>query len=162
MKDLMDWESMFDVGAAVAKEKAKRAAKAAKYANSEAKLQKEILAYLAKVGFLVIRINSSVQWTEHGSRLTSYRIVNTNGTSGVADAVIMRDRKVYMVEIKTSKGRLSQSQTAFRDLCHLYNIDYIVMRSLADAETFIDILNATPTPEETYAIKRDGQAEETA
>lgn len=139
MTDIMDWESMFDVGLIVAKEKAKRQAKAAKYATSEAKLQKEILAYLAKIGFLVIRINSSVQWTEHGTRLTSYRVVNTNATSGVADSIVMLNKKVYMVEIKTPKGRLSASQTAFRDLCMKHGIDYVVLRSGEEAEIFANL-----------------------
>lgn len=139
MSDIFDWESMFDVGSIVAKEKAKRQAKAAKYATSEAKLQKDILSYLAKVGFLVIRINSSVQWTEHGSRLTSYRVVNSNATSGVADSIVMLNKKVYMVEIKTPKGRLSASQTAFRDLCAKYGIDYVVLRSGEDAEIFANL-----------------------
>lgn len=151
MNDLLDWESMFDVGAAVKATKEAQAAKRAKYDRSEAKLQKDILAYLAKVGFLVIRINSSVQWTDHGSRLTAYRVVNSNATSGVADAIVMLNKRVYMCEIKTPKGRLSASQTAFRDLCVKYGIDYVILRSGKDAEVFAELALRTGGTDGTTA-----------
>jgi len=83
-----------------AKVKAERADKRAKYNRSESKLQKDIFDAIVKNGYLVIRVNSSVHMTEHGTRLASYRIVNTNETAGLSDGIVFHSHGAVFVEIK--------------------------------------------------------------
>jgi hypothetical protein len=82
---------------------------------------------------LVIRINSSVQWTEHGSRLASYRIVNTNATSGLADIVIFANGRSAFLEVKRPKGKVSPSQDKFRQTAATYGMGYHVVTSVDEA-----------------------------
>ena len=143
----MIWEELSDAAAipkALAKRKADAKAKADKYAKSEAKLQKDVAAIFEGAGLLTIRINSSVQWTEHGSRLASYRIVNTNATSGLADIMIMKDGRALFVEVKTPKGRLSESQVKFQATANHYGMHYVVIRSTDEARAIVHIFANTP------------------
>ena len=121
------------MGAALDKLKADQSAKRDKYNRSESKLQKDIFRAIADRGYLVIRINSSVQMTEHGTRLASYRIVNTNETAGLADGIVFKNAVAVFVEIKKPGGRLSEKQRKFMDTCERYGMTYIVVDSVDKA-----------------------------
>ena len=134
------WEDMFDeklqakrMMDAIAKQKADAKAKRDKYNRSEAKLQKDICDALVDANVLVIRFNSSVQWTEHGSRLAAYRIVNTNATSGLSDIVIFANGRSAFLEVKRPKGRLSESQVKFSELAKRHGMTYHVVTSVDEA-----------------------------
>ena len=117
-----------------AKLKAERADKRAKYNRSESKLQKDIFDAIVALGYLVIRVNSSVHMTEHGTRLASYRIVNTNETAGLSDGIVFWAGKAVFVEIKKPGGRLSEKQRKFMDTCKRYGMDYVVLDSVDKAK----------------------------
>ena len=57
--------------------------------------------------------------------------------NGVPDFVFISKDKTLFVEIKTEKGRLSESQIYFRDWCVDEKIDYYIARSV---EEVVDIL----------------------
>lgn len=57
--------------------------------------------------------------------------------NGVPDFVFISKDKTLFIEIKTEKGRLSESQIYFRDWCVDEQIDYYVARSV---EEVTDIL----------------------
>lgn len=136
----MSWEDMFDdshLQAALDKRKAEQKAKADKYAKSESKLQKDVAKVFEDAGLLTIRINSSVQWTEHGTRLASYRIVNTNATAGLADIIVMYDGRAAFVEVKTPTGRQSATQVKFAETAARFGMVYVIVRSLDDARMFV-------------------------
>ena len=57
--------------------------------------------------------------------------------NGVPDFVFISKNKALFIELKTEKGRLSESQIYFRDWCTDEQIDYYVARSV---EEVTDIL----------------------
>jgi Na+-translocating ferredoxin:NAD+ oxidoreductase RnfG subunit len=116
-----------------AKVKAERADKRAKYNRSESKLQKDIFDAIVRNGYLVVRVNSSVHMTEHGTRLASYRIVNTNETAGLSDGIVFHSHGAVFVEIKKPGGRLSEKQRKFMDTCERYMMPYVVIDSVEKA-----------------------------
>ena len=60
--------------------------------------------------------------------------------NGVPDLVFISKDKTVFIELKTEKGRLSESQIYFRDWCIDEKIDYYVARSV---EEVTDILQRT-------------------
>ncbi len=116
-----------------AKVKAERADKRAKYNRSESKLQKDIFDAIVRNGYLVVRVNSSVHMTEHGTRLASYRIVNTNETAGLSDGIVFHSHGAVFVEIKKPGGRLSEKQRKFMETCERYMMPYVVIDSVEKA-----------------------------
>lgn len=120
-----------------------RAKKAAAIARRKAgkiperEVQKAIASQLELLGYMVIRVNSSVQTMEHGTRLSAYRVVNINATSGHADLAVYRDGRAWMLEVKTQVGRTSPSQHKFSDCCLRYGVPYAVVRSVTEAVDFV-------------------------
>lgn len=120
--------------------KAKKAAKAARRKAGqipESEVQKSIAKQLELLGYMVVRVNSSTSFTEHGTRLSAYRVVNINATAGHADLAVYKDGRVWMLEVKTATGRVSPTQTKFSDCCLRYGVPYAVVRSVDDAVTFV-------------------------
>lgn len=120
-----------------------RADKAAKIARRKAgkiperEVQKAIATQLELLGYMVIRVNSSVQTMEHGTRLSAYRVVNINATSGHADLAVYRDGRAWMLEVKTATGKTSPSQHKFSECCLRYGVPYAVVRSVTEAVEFV-------------------------
>lgn len=55
--------------------------------------------------------------------------------AGVADIVILRNPGLCaMIEVKTAKGSLSNSQKAFRDWCAANGFPYAVVRGIGDVQ----------------------------
>ena len=120
-----------------------RADKAARIARRKAgkiperEVQKAIATQLELLGYMVIRVNSSVQTMEHGTRLSAYRVVNINATSGHADLAVYRDGRAWMFEVKTATGKTSPSQHKFSECCLRYGVPYAVVRSVTEAVEFV-------------------------
>ena len=57
--------------------------------------------------------------------------------AGVADLIVLAERKVLFVEMKTAKGRQSQRQREFERKVSALGFAYVVCRSLADFSTTI-------------------------
>lgn len=114
------------------------AAKGQKRPLLEHQVQKQIASALENDGFMVIRVNSSTQIAESGTRLSSYRVVNINATSGHADLVVYRQGRVWMLEIKRDKrGKKSESQERFAACCKRYGVPYAVVTTTDEARNFI-------------------------
>jgi Holliday junction resolvase len=97
-----------------------------------------IASELEKDGFMVIRINSSTQIAESGTRLSSYRVTNINATAGHADLVVYRNGKAWMLEVKRDKrGKKSESQERFASCCRRYGVPYSIVTCADDARNFI-------------------------
>lgn len=56
---------------------------------------------------------------------------------GIPDLLVMRNGRVWFIEVKTSKGRLSPYQERFKMMCEYYGVPYIVIRSLDEAQELI-------------------------
>lgn len=108
----------------------------------EQDIQRNIAGGLEKLGFLVVRINSSTMEAESGTRLSSYRVTNINATAGHSDLVVYRNGKAVFLEVKRpeTRNRLSESQVRFRDCCHRYGMVYAVVTSLDDAIKALEII----------------------
>jgi hypothetical protein len=108
----------------------------------EQDIQRNIAGGLEKLGFLVVRINSSTMVAESGTRLSSYRITNINATAGHSDLVVYRNGKAVFLEVKRpeTRNRLSESQVRFRDCCHRYGMIYLVVTSLDEAVKALEII----------------------
>lgn len=68
---------------------------------------------------------------------------------GVADLTIIRPGGLaYFLELKAPKGRLSEDQRAFRDLCEANGTPYAVAASSAEVESILGKWGClrTPTP----------------
>jgi len=106
----------------------------------EHEIQRNIASELEKDGFMVIRINSSTQIAESGTRLSSYRVVNINATAGHADLVVYKNGRVWMLEVKRDKrGKQSESQVRFASCCKRYGVPYAVVTCADDARYFINL-----------------------
>lgn len=99
----------------------------------ERDIQKAICDELELYGYMVVRVNSSTSITEHGTRLSAYRVVNINATSGHADLAVYKNGMVWMLEVKTPTGKASPSQTRYADCCRRYGVPYHIVRSPYEA-----------------------------
>lgn len=120
-------------------EKAERRAKAAAKRRGEGpppkehEIQTAISKALEAAGYMVIRVNSSTSLTTHGSRLSAYRVVNINATSGHADLAVYKRGRVWMLEVKRPGGKPSETQVRFAECCNRYGVPYHVVTSPEDA-----------------------------
>lgn len=136
--DDLDWDAkeheMLD---AIRAKKALAIAKRKAGKIPEREVQKAIASQLELLGYMVVRVNSSVHNTEHGSRLAAYRVVNINATSGHADLAVYRDGRAWMLEVKAQGGSMSPSQHKFSDCCLRYGVPYAVVKSVGEAVDFV-------------------------
>ena len=92
----------------------------------ESDIQRAIRDYLRLMGWFV--------WHNLQS-LGSYR--------GLADLTAVKDGTVLFIEVKTSKGRLTQHQERFRDHLTQAGGHYVVARSIDDVEEAIKRLGGS-------------------
>lgn len=86
----------------------------------ESEIQSQIRDYLRFNGWFCIKIHQS---------LGSYK--------GIADLYCLHDGKELWIEVKTSKGKLSEYQIKFRDDIGRNGGNYIVARSLEDVREYL-------------------------
>ena len=114
------------------------AARGQKRPLKEQDVQRIIASGLENDGYMVIRVNSSTMIAESGTRMSAYRVVNINATSGHADLVVYKSGRVWMLEIKRDrKGKQSESQLRFEQCCQRYGVPYAVVTSLDEAREFL-------------------------
>lgn len=63
--------------------------------------------------------------------------IYTSG-KGIPDLLVMKNGKVWFVEIKTPKGKLSPQQEIMKMMCEFYDVPYIVIRSVEEAQEVIE------------------------
>jgi len=125
-----DWTSVENAN--IAKLKQRRASKGL----SEGALQRRIADALIKLGYLVVRYNSSMHYTQRGTPLSAIRVLNTNATAGHPDLVVYRNGKATFVEIKTQTGKQSRTQKTFQSLAASHGMEYVIFRSVDEAITW--------------------------
>ena len=97
------------------------------YNHEETQLQNAIRLELSRAG-IVIRNNV-------GTFLTVYGMPIVIGLPGMADLTLFaRGGKTIFIEVKTRSGRLSAAQKQFRDRVSELGFEYIVIRSVEEAE----------------------------
>ena len=95
--------------------------------HEETQLQNAIRLKLSAYG-LTVRNNV-------GTFLTVYGMPIVIGVPGMADLTLFaRGGKTIFIEVKTRSGRLSAAQKQFRDRVSELGFEYIVIRSVEEAE----------------------------
>jgi Holliday junction resolvase len=91
---------------------------------TERSLQNAIVKALDLLGFLVIHIPN---------QYSKGRVRDAGFVSGAPDLIVLKDGKVFFLEIKTQTGRVRASQKLFAERLRRQGFDYFVIRSLDDA-----------------------------
>ena len=93
----------------------------------ESEIQSAILQYLGYRNHFFFRCNTGAYRTEHGSFIRY-------GTPGAPDIVVVANGTMIGIEVKTSKGVLSEDQAAFGEKLKAAGGIYIVARSIDDVQ----------------------------
>lgn len=104
--------------------------------NEESRIQDAIAKYLNKLGWLVVRINSSMLRVDNRV-LRSYLIYGLGISSGMPDLIAYKGEKYLLLEVKTKKGRLSANQKRVKEYAHQKWVNYHVVRSVEDVEVLL-------------------------
>jgi len=86
--------------------------------KKESSIQRQLLQALASEGIFAFKVMSA-------------------SVRGVADVCAMHQGKVYFIEVKTSKGRLTAHQEWFASKCRMNGVQYIVCRCKEDIDEII-------------------------
>ena len=104
----------------------------------EAVIQDAIMKALNLMGYVVIRINSSVlRSIQTDMPVKSYLIYGLGKSSGMSDLLILRNDKAWVLEVKVSKGRLNENQKDVKKYFATKGVIYYVVHSAQEA---IDIV----------------------
>ena len=127
--------------------------KTSKIELPESTIQGQIIKYLLLNKYMVIRTNSFCGWVSNTSPkgvigkaryVVSYLIhgikyKKTNSKScGKPDLEVMKDGKMFYIETKTEKGRLSDEQKEFKAFAEKHGMTVLVARDLQDLIDYLD------------------------
>ena len=121
----------------------------------EADIQRDVIDLCAKLGYLVVRVNSFAGATgedAHDNRfvggsgkqgsgkrfMRAYHVANINASAGHSDLVIYKDGRAWFLEVKRPGGELSAAQERFREACVRYGMSYHVVRSVDEARAVLE------------------------
>lgn len=100
----------------------------------ESEIQNAICDYLALRGYFFWRQNTAaVSYMKYGER--RFRSMPKHNMNGVPDIIVIGvqgDGRFMGLEVKGPKGKLSEAQLDFGELCAVAGADYRVVRSLDD------------------------------
>ena len=101
--------------------------------NEETKIQNTIQVHLNKIG-ITFRANVGTFQTKTGRR------VSTGLPNGFPDLFGFRksDGRIFFIEVKTNKGKLSKNQIKMRDMLLKHPVIYGVARSKEDAIAIVE------------------------
>ncbi|MFA7327808.1 MAG: hypothetical protein WC121_14160 [Candidatus Kapaibacterium sp.] len=103
--------------------------------SPESILQDAIIRHFLDKGFMVIRHNSFMQFSEQsGTPMRAYILSNTGGSAGLADVSVGKDGKLVYIEVKTGYNKQSEPQKKFEGVCNKFNMPYCVAYSVEQAE----------------------------
>ena len=100
--------------------------------NEEHRIQQAIVKYLRYSGYFVFAVPNG------GNRdaRTGKMLKDEGALAGVADLIIVMPNEVFFVEIKTDKGKQSESQQHFQNEVIKRGHNYYIWRSVDDAVKF--------------------------
>ena len=107
--------------------------------ETEAEIQSQIIQILMLKKYVVVRINSGMRMI--GKRvLRFYHIANNGSSSGFPDLIAIKNNKIVMVEVKTSTGKLRQSQEEFINLAEKHGNTILVASSWEEVLKHIEAI----------------------
>lgn len=102
-----------------------------RYNNPEGQIQLQIIRYLKSLGFAVGKTRTmGVRNPEGGYRLDPYTF------RGFPDLTAFVPELLF-IEVKAERGRFTEYQRDFQELCEKAGITYIVARSIEDVEEYL-------------------------
>ncbi len=100
---------------------------------SEAEVQRAVIRRLVAGGWLTVRINGGGGWDKAGNLIRTYIIATLNAISGFPDVLALkgdvRGGRFLLIEVKTAKGTLTDSQKRFALFAKKFGITVHVVRS---------------------------------
>ena len=95
----------------------------------ESDVLKDCINLLMENDFLVVRLNSGA--VKNGNRFISfYQIMNNHKSSGLPDLFAIKNNSVLLIEIKSTKGKLRETQNEFIKLASKFNINILVVSNI--------------------------------
>ena len=89
--------------------------------SSEKNIMQEIMWQLKSKGWLVLRLPPSIY-----------------SSKGIPDLIALKGKKYLLIEVKSPKGKLSNSQKMFSLLMEDIKGNYLVARSYKDVEDYME------------------------
>lgn len=99
--------------------------------NEEQQIQDAIAKHLLKDGWIVVRLNSGFIATGR-TPFRSYLLYGLGISAGMPDLLAFKENRTRFLEVKTAKGRLSQSQKKVKEYFAKHNLEYEVVRGVED------------------------------
>lgn len=109
-----------------------------KIKQSEHNTQMAIGKILLLKKWLVVRINSGAIKIDNVRFVRFYTIMNNGKSAGLPDLIAFKGSQYLLIEVKRSKGKLSDSQKSFIELANNYNIQVVIADNW---EIVYDIVN---------------------
>ena len=108
--------------------------------NSETRLQIAIMEYLDLV---LPKSARAFHFHQNGRDKKQQALLTRMGVkAGLHDVGIIRSAgRIYLIEVKAPKGRLTLSQVAFHAWCRQWGIPHCVARSIEDVRDFLEAEN---------------------
>jgi len=100
--------------------------------HEESIIQSQIVSALSISGIFVFMVPNDAAGKI--SKARACRLKACGLRAGISDLILIgADCRAYFMEVKTPTGRLSESQSRFRDLCEKKAWPYSVVRSVEEA-----------------------------
>lgn len=98
--------------------------------RSESDVQSAIIDALRKFGWMVVRINSG-SFREKERYIKTYHIFGSSTpNAGFPDLLAMKNERTLFLEVKNSKGKVTDAQQEFRSMAADYGVTTHVVRSV--------------------------------
>jgi type IV secretory pathway VirB9-like protein len=69
---------------------------------------------------------------------TGAKIKKMGGKRGIADLILIYDKRTIYLEIKTEKGKQSKEQKEFQEICKKNNQPYFVVRNVDEVAKIVN------------------------
>lgn len=99
--------------------------------EKENDIQNTICEYLKLKNHFFWRQNTSPTM-QFGNGSATFRRMGKYALKGVPDIFVVHNGKVYLIEVKRPKGKLSEHQLEFQRRCAEENVPYYVVYSVDD------------------------------
>jgi hypothetical protein len=120
-----------------------KTAKPKPVAPPEKAVQAALMRRLWECGFLVVRINSGAHKGRAGNYFRAYTIANlpaADQSAGFPDVMALLDGHVWLIEVKTESGALSDSQKKFAQCAAMYGVSVHVVHGHNEIDAVIDTI----------------------
>lgn len=104
----------------------------------ESDLQKAIVEYLELMGVYFFAINNEMAGGGKSAKIRMQHFKAMGLRAGASDLVLVLREKVVFMEVKTEKGRQSESQKTFQMVVESLGHRYEVVRSVGDVEKLLN------------------------